>query len=222
MHNRQSRIGGMIPLLHLNVHLWQTSRMGAQPGTRPGTGGVTLTEAAAILGISRDALKKRVQRGAIPAYKDETGTWYVIIPEGDMVGDMSRDMGEGQGTGHLSPTVPAQLSAVMDQWLVPLVRQIAEQGEEIGGLKADLRNERERREVVEHEYAVAKKELAALRLLARTTERKSHEAAEQPPLGHANESLTQTPNVAPAGAEREPEGFPKQRWPWWMRLLAGK
>jgi len=36
------------------------------------------------------------------------------------------------------------------------------------------------------------------------------------------ESPVQTLNVAPAGTEREPEGFPKQRWPWWMRILAGK
>jgi len=31
-----------------------------------------------------------------------------------------------------------------------------------------------------------------------------------------------SPDAAPAGAEREPEVFPKQRWPWWMRILGGK
>ncbi len=194
MHNRQSRIGGMIPLLHLNVHLWQTSRMGAQPGTRPGTGGVTLTEAAAILGISRDALKKRVQRGAIPAYKDETGAWRVVLPAGETDGDMSRDSGEGHVPGQMSPAVPDQLSIVMDQWLRPLVDRIAEQAEEIGGLRADLRGERDQREHAERERNELRARLAA--------------AEDNPPM--------QSAPVAPGGAQREPEASWRVRLRRWL------
>ncbi len=106
-------------------------------GTRAGTDGVTLTEAATTLGISRDALKKRVQRGVIPAHKDETGAWRVLLPTGDTDGDMSRDTGEGQFPGHGGTNVPGQLTTVMEQWLQPLVNQIAQQAEEIGRLRLE-------------------------------------------------------------------------------------
>jgi len=169
-------------------------------GTRAGTDGVTLTEAATTLGISRDALKKRVQRGGIPAYKDESGAWRIVLPTRDTDGDMSRDKGKGNVPGQMSPAVPDQLSIVMDQWLRPLVDRIAEQAEEIGGLRADLRGERDRREQAERERDELRARLAA--------------AEDNPPM--------QSAPVAPAGAEREPEVFPKQRWPWWMRILGGR
>jgi len=98
---------------------------------------VTLTEAATTLGISRDALKKRVQRGVIPAHKDETGAWRVLLPTGDTDGDMSRDTGEGQFPGQGGTNVPGQLTTVMEQWLQPLVNQIAHQAEEIGRLRLE-------------------------------------------------------------------------------------
>ncbi len=170
-------------------------------GTSAGIDGVTLTEAATALGISRYALKKRVQRGGIPAYKDESVAWRIVLPVGDTYGDMSRDKMEGHVPGQMSPAVPDQLSVVMDQWLRPLVDRIAEQAEEIGGLRADLRGERGQREQAERERDELRARLAA--------------AEEQ-------ESPMRSIPVAPGGAQREEEVFPKQRWPWWMRILGGR
>lgn len=201
-----------MPLLELYVHPWQDSSMGTSTETRPGTGGVTLTEAAQQLGISRDALKKRVQRGALPAYKDESGSWRIVLPEaerpGDSGGDVSRDKGEGPFPGQVSPAVSSQFTAVMDQWLQPLVNQIATQAQEIGELTADLRNERERREQLQHDYETAQKELAGLRMLARVRASKRVIADEPSP------DTSSRPSVPETVAETQPR-------PWWKTLFGG-
>ena len=157
-------------------------------GTRAGTDGVTLTEAATALGISRDALKKRVQRGGIPAYKDETGAWRVVLSEGDIAGDMSRDMGEGQFPGHAGTDVPGQLTTVMEQWLQPLVNQIAQQAEEIGRLR--LENEQ----------------------LTAALQRTSH----PPEQSGDREIPIEQEDTAQRGAEREPEASWRVRLRRWM------
>jgi len=155
---------------------------------------VTLTEAATTLGISRDALKKRVQRGVIPAYKDESGAWRVVLPTGDTDGDMSRDTGGGQSPGHGGTSVPGQLTTVMEQWLQPLVNQIAHQAEEIGRLR------------LENEQLTA-----AL-----------HDASPPSEQAGEREAPIEQEHTVQRGVQREPEVFPKQRWPWWMRILGGK
>jgi hypothetical protein len=45
---------------------------------------VTLTEAAQVLGISKEAVRKRVQRGTLPSDVGEDGRRYVYL---DAVGD---------------------------------------------------------------------------------------------------------------------------------------
>ncbi len=43
---------------------------------------VYLDEAADILGLSQEALRKRIKRGTIGAQKDATGRWQVFIEDG--------------------------------------------------------------------------------------------------------------------------------------------
>ncbi len=43
------------------------------------TGGVTIAEAAEQLDLTSAAVRKRVQRGKLPAYKAEDGTWRVVL-----------------------------------------------------------------------------------------------------------------------------------------------
>lgn len=44
---------------------------------------VGLDVAAGIMGISKEALRKRIQRGTIEAEKDSAGRWQVRLPESD-------------------------------------------------------------------------------------------------------------------------------------------
>ncbi len=61
------------------------------------------------------------------------------------------------------------MNVLMQEWIATLTTRIEALAGENGELRADLRNERERREAIEQENDAAKKELTALRL-ARVTE----------------------------------------------------
>ncbi len=50
---------------------------------------VGITEAAKTLGISKDAVRKRIARGTLQADKDETGRWMVDLPEDEDTGQTS-------------------------------------------------------------------------------------------------------------------------------------
>jgi excisionase family DNA binding protein len=56
---------------------------------------LSLKEAARVLGISEDGVRKRVKRGSIPHERDEDGKLYVYLDasqtEADMSGDASGD-----------------------------------------------------------------------------------------------------------------------------------
>jgi helix-turn-helix protein len=56
------------------------------------TRGATLREAAEALGISKEAVRKRVKRGTLPHAKGEDGRVYVYLPSG---GDAGVDAGGG-------------------------------------------------------------------------------------------------------------------------------
>lgn len=45
------------------------------------TDGIPIVEAAAMLGTTPDAIRKRVARGRIPGYK-QGGQWYAVVPVG--------------------------------------------------------------------------------------------------------------------------------------------
>jgi hypothetical protein len=58
---------------------------------------VGVDEAAGILGISKEALRKRIKRGTIEAVKDTAGKWQVILE--DKGQDKGPDSGQdGSGT----------------------------------------------------------------------------------------------------------------------------
>lgn len=112
--------------------------------------GWTLTEAAERLGISREALRKRVIRGRIPAYKDQNGVWLVDLPTLDKRADNAPDMAVDRGgrtpTDMLSAPSP-NLTAIMDQWITPLVERVEVQAVRIGHLENEnqhLQTENER------------------------------------------------------------------------------
>ena len=54
----------------------QTSQRGGQ---RPGQTSHNISQASSLLGISKDALRKRIKRGNIDAEKDNNGQWVVYL-----------------------------------------------------------------------------------------------------------------------------------------------
>jgi hypothetical protein len=50
---------------------------------------VSVVEAARILGISQDGVRKALRRGTLPGYKDARGVWLVSLPPHEMPRDPS-------------------------------------------------------------------------------------------------------------------------------------
>lgn len=67
--------------------------------------GLPIAEAAARLGISPAALRKRIKRGSVRAYKVD-GKWYAILPGGV---DADRDAGSTRDRPAADPEIVAEL-----------------------------------------------------------------------------------------------------------------
>src|SRR5690349_11240522 len=113
--------------------------------TGPGATGTRIDRYAAARGEQVATVRKRIQRSLLPAYKGTDHSWYVL--EGDATRDGTQDA-TGQDTRHdatgdaprgvvVNANARAQLEAIRDEWLAPLVAQIAEQAERIGRLEAE-------------------------------------------------------------------------------------
>ena len=115
---------------------------------------VTTEEAARRAGVSPRTIRRWIQRGVLPA---------TVTPDGYLIaaGDLgSASAGAGQRSrprGHavtdvaasaatdtdmatlvtVNPNARAQLEAIRDEWLAPLVAQITTQAERIGQLEAE-------------------------------------------------------------------------------------
>lgn len=108
------------------------------------TAGVRVDRYAAARGERVETVRKRIQRGQLLGYKGADHRWYVL-------GDVPRDATH-HATGHdatrdtrrdatgpiaVNPNARAQLEAIRDEWLRPLVDTIAAQAERIGRLEAE-------------------------------------------------------------------------------------
>lgn len=119
---------------------------------------LTVAEAARVLSISPGAVRKRIERGQLEARK-VSGQWVIAVPNTTAAApsarhDTTRQDATGDTTRHdratgttAAPIVPAvayaQLEAIRDQWLAPLVERIGELEREAGRLTAE-RDELER------------------------------------------------------------------------------
>ncbi len=168
--------------------------------------GLPISEAAHAMGISVDSLRKRVQRRSVKAYKGNDGQWRVVLPVGDLP-ETSADERPTSGTAaETAPTAaiisPAdQFARVIEQAIAPYAARLEAVSREAGELRVRLEHaERERDDLRRQLDAPAAREQAS--------------DGESPP---------QTTNVAPGGAGEAERALEKpQRWPWWMRILAGK
>lgn len=190
------------------------SRTGQHCPGRPGQdmsddqrAGVPIAEAAEQLGVTIGLLRKRAQRGTMPAYKVD-GRWFVVLDttepivqpnsSGQDVQDVPSRTGQNTETPppprSVSPAAMSQLEAIRDEWLQPLIDQNGELQRRLGRTEeqrdAAIREaERERiaRQRVDQKLEEANAELELLR------EIHTHQAQEPEPVTEAVEA---SPTVA--------------------------
>jgi excisionase family DNA binding protein len=135
--------------------------------------GVTITEAARRLGVSENAIRQRIKRGTVAAWKVD-GVWRVMLAEGSNSPDQQTDHQDdqeadrqGRPSGDYEPVMTsavslaarAQLSAIVEEMLAPLVAQhearTADLARQIGRLEAERDALWSRLEQMEAEQDVA-------------------------------------------------------------------
>ncbi len=171
------------------------------------TATVTTDEAALIAGVSARTIRRWIQRGILPATVTQDG---YLIAAADLAGVQGAADQRSRPRGHavtdaditaatatatatdtlvlVNPNARAQLEAIRDEWLAPLVAQITSQAVQIGYLEAERDELRRRVEVAE--------------LALSTIVDRDKTTAPAPPSG------TTTPTEVPA----TPVGV----W-WWLR-----
>ncbi len=145
------------------------SRATGQDATT-GAVGVRVDRYAAARGEKVGTVRKRIQRGQLAGYKGADHRWYVV---GEVARDATRDATGQDGTRDtrhdaagavaVNPNARAQLEAVRDEWLAPLVAQITEQAERIGRLGAEREELRRRAEAAEAARLAVERERDELR-----------------------------------------------------------
>jgi len=90
---------------------------------------VDVATAAAALGVSAGAVRKRLERGHLTGHK-EAGQWRVVLPADDATRHDATNATRQDTTRHdatggaVTPAARSQLDAVRDGWLQPLVDQL--------------------------------------------------------------------------------------------------
>ncbi len=129
---------------------------GAVTDRATATATVTTEEAARWAGVSPRTIRRWIQRGVLPATVTPDG---YLIAAGDLGGAAAGAGQRSRPRGHavtdadadavttaatatdalvtVNPTARAQLEAIRDEWLAPLVAQITAQAERIGQLEAE-------------------------------------------------------------------------------------
>ncbi len=147
---------------------------------------VPIQEAAQRLGLSVVAVRKRAQRGTLTGYKRD-GIWYI-------------EMDDGQPTG------PPLGSPQVDNSPEPITRELVDiLRDEIGFLRRELEA---RTQEVERAHILLQN---AQRLIPASVPDAPH-----PPERSGDDESHVEANVAPGGAQREPEASWRVRLRRWM------
>ncbi len=185
-----------------------TGHDGTDATRRDATGGdlvVSVADAAELLGISTGAVRKRLERGQLAGRK-VGGQWQVILTGVDATGHVTTTA--AGATGHdatnetgatrrdaTTPAVPgaarAQLEAIRDEWLRPLIERNEALAERAGRLEAE-------RDQAARERDALRDEVERLRAAAAPAPLPEEEDDEPRPAGEA----------------------PMPRWRRWLRRLA--
>jgi len=140
-------------------------------------GGVGIAEAAAALGITANAVRKRVKRGSLVSYKAVSGEWRVILPDDDASrydpmayprpspndiprsGSATRVTGESWGT---QPTPPVSVTVQQQAAALVIREALAPFIAELGEVRETLGRERTYRQIAEQERDRALERVGAL------------------------------------------------------------
>lgn len=102
--------------------------------------GVRADHYATEHGLTPGAVRKRIERGQLEAYKGQGGRWYVLGPvPHDSGRDTRQDTGQDGGqdaTRLVAPSAQAQI-AFINELVAPYVATIAEQAEQLGQARAE-------------------------------------------------------------------------------------
>ena len=163
------------------------------PPGHPSRQRVSVDEAARALGLSVDAVRKRVQRGTIEHEKDAAGRVRILLDSPNNASTLRDERPDT--TGQASALVAAKDETIEE--LRDRVRRLERE--------LDTRNEEIRRR--DHLVAAALERMPAL------------EAPQEPPQSptpspETSEGTTPRP-------EREEAEEPAQRRPWWRRIFGG-
>jgi len=154
--------------------------------------GIPIADAAQILGVSVDALRKRVQRRSVRAYKGTDGQWRVVLsesetPETSPATETLSETSEDSETSAVIGTPDERFARVIEQAIAPYAARLEAVSREAGELRARL------------EHAERERDELRARLAA---------SEDNPPM--------QSAPVAPGGAQREPAASWRARLRRWM------
>jgi uncharacterized Zn finger protein (UPF0148 family) len=195
---------------------------------------VTLREAARALGISKEAVRKRVKRETL-AHEKKDGVVYVFLPDGNVYipagGDAEVDAGTDAGGGEAKES--EQIFAAVSDAEEPVnLGQVSEAGddrdERIAELQETVRDLRERldraeesiREHIDHAEEANRENR---RIIAALLERLPPQLEAPRETRDAPQEAPATPGGAgPQQGEAGPQtGGRRARRPWWLRWLGG-
>jgi hypothetical protein len=169
--------------------------------------GVPISEAARVMGVSVDALRKRVQRRSVKAYKDADGQWRVVLPGRDngrediIEGDLPETPPE-TARGEVDRIRRAGGIAAVQEVLAPFIA-------ELGTVREELGREKERREQAERERDQLRLEVARLQSVQRHNQRRAVD--DSAPVEESPPTIAETPQ---RGAERGLRAF-------WRKVISG-
>jgi excisionase family DNA binding protein len=182
---------------------------------------LTIAEAAARLGVSKEALRSRVQRRRIDAYKDADGQWRVVLPEtetpalddADASGSPRADAAGASGSA--APPDAAREDGSDATGMVALLKdQLAAKDAQIATLHQQLTDRS--REVAELHRMLNLEQQSVSRLLPASTTSDAPES----PVRDYDDTMPSSPassaKASPDGSQRVPEASATLRG-WFAR-----
>jgi excisionase family DNA binding protein len=157
---------------------------------------LTLRQAAAVLGVSESAVRKRVERGTLRSYKGPDGRRYVYLDGADTVTDTLADEGADVSATHERDALISE----MQERLAFLERELDVRSEEIRRRDTIIMNMTE-----------------AMKSLTPHSQQEPVEAREPP----ESPSPTETPSQAPAETKTGVQRPQAAAQSLWRRIFGG-